>query len=215
MIYSKEIAREIADSLLQIKAIKLNNANPFTWSSGWKAPIYCDNRKTLSYPLIRNRLKKLFTAVIREEYGSVDVIAGVATGGIALGALVAQELDLPFVYVRSRKKGHGLENQVEGVVLEGQEVVVIEDLVSTGNSSLNAVRALKRQGCKVKGMVAIFTYDFDEAREKFDQEACELVALSDYETAIEQALEKKYIQNKDMESLAAWRLDPGNWGQKS
>lgn len=215
MIYSKEIAREIADSLLQIKAIKLNNANPFTWSSGWKAPIYCDNRKTLSYPLIRNRLKGLFTAVIREKYGSVDVIAGVATGGIALGALVAQELDLPFVYVRSKKKGHGLENQVEGEIFEGQKAVVIEDLVSTGNSSLNAVKALRQQGCTVKGMVAIFTYDFEEAREKFNRESCELLALSDYETAIERALEKRYIQRKDMDSLSAWRLDPGNWGQNN
>ncbi|MCF8308366.1 MAG: orotate phosphoribosyltransferase [Bacteroidales bacterium] len=213
MIYSKEIAREIADSLLQIKAIKLNNANPFTWSSGWKAPIYCDNRKTLSYPVIRNRLKDLFTGLIREKYAPVDVVAGVATGGIALGALVAQELDLPFVYVRNKKKGHGLENQVEGEIFEGQRAVVVEDLVSTGNSSLNAVKALKQEGCRVMGMVAIFTYDFDYAREKFDREACELFALSDYQTAIERALENNYILKKDMDSLAAWRRDPGKWGQ--
>ena len=213
MIYSKKIAREIAESLLQIKAIKLNNANPFTWSSGWKAPIYCDNRKTLSYPLIRNRLKDLFTGLIREKYAPVDVVAGVATGGIALGALVAQELDLPFVYVRNKKKGHGLENQVEGEIFEAQRTVVVEDLVSTGNSSLNAVKALKQEGCTVMGMVAIFTYDFDYAREKFDREACELFALSDYQTAIERALENNYILKKDMDSLAAWRSAPDKWGQ--
>lgn len=213
MIYSKEIAGEIADSLLQIKAIKLNNANPFTWSSGWKAPIYCDNRKTLSYPAIRNRLKDLFTGLIREKYAPVDVVAGVATGGIALGALVAQELDLPFVYVRNKKKGHGLENQVEGEIFEGQRAVVVEDLVSTGNSSLNAVKALKQKGCRVMGMVAIFTYDFDYAREKFNRESCELFALSDYQTAIERALENNYILKKDMDSLSAWRIAPDKWGQ--
>jgi len=215
MIYSKKIAREIADSLLQINAIKLNNASPFTWSSGWKSPIYCDNRKTLSYPQIRTKLKKYFTEIIAENYKEVDMIAGVATGGIALGALVAQELGLPFVYVRSQKKGHGLENQIEGEVSAGNSVVVIEDLISTGNSSLNAVRALRQAGRDVKGMLSIFTYGFEVAEQSFKQDGCEFYTLSDYETAIEAALEKNYIEKKDWQSLAEWRRNPDKWGRNS
>lgn len=215
MIYSKEIAREIADCLLQIKAIKLNNASPFTWSSGWKSPIYCDNRKTLSYPQLRTKLKMYFTNIIEENYKEVDMIAGVATGGIALGALVAHELGLPFVYVRSQKKGHGLENQIEGEVSAGNSVVVIEDLISTGNSSLNAVRALRQADRDVKGMISIFTYGFDLAEQSFKQEGCELYTLSDYETAIEAALEKSYIEKEDLQSLSEWRRNPGEWGRNS
>jgi len=207
----EETALYTAESLLQIKAIKLDNANPFTWASGIKSPIYCDNRRTLSYPKIRTYIRQEFVKLINEEYGEVNLIAGVATGAIAMGALVAQELGLPFVYVRSEKKGHGLENQIEGVAESGQSVVVIEDLISTGKSSLNAVQALREAGCNVKGMVAIFTYGLTEAEESFKAANCTLHTLTNYKFLVTKALEQKYISESDMQSLVQWRENPKGW----
>lgn len=201
-----------AESLLQIKAIKFDNANPFTWASGIKSPIYCDNRRTLSYPRIRTYIRQEFAKLINEEFGTVDVIAGVATGAIAIGALVAQEMGLPFVYIRSEKKGHGLENQIEGVIESGQSVVVVEDLISTGKSSLNAVQALRDAGCKVKGMVAIFTYGLSDAEENFKAASCILHTLTNYDYLIKKALDNNYIKDSDMQSLIQWRENPRNWG---
>jgi len=211
MIYSKEIARHTARSLLQIKAIKINNTNPFTWSSGWKSPIYCDNRKTLSHQAIRTLLRNDFIRIIKDKFAPVDIIAGVATGGIGIGAIIAQEMGLPFVYVRSKKKGHGLENLVEGDITVGKTVVVVEDLVSTGNSSLNAVNALREADLSVKGMAAIFTYGFDKAQKHFEQENCRLFTLSDYQTAINEALNQKYIEENELASLEHWRQNPDKW----
>lgn len=213
MKLNKEVALKTAEFLLQIKAIKLDNSNPFTWASGWKSPIYCDNRKTLSYPQIRNNIRQELVNIINEEFGDVDVIAGVATAGIAQGVLVAQDLGKPFVYVRSSSKDHGLENKIEGDVNSGQSVVVVEDLVSTGGSSLNAVKALEEAGCKVKGMVAIFTYGFKTAEDNFKKAKCKLFTLSNYETLIKQALETGYIKESDVSSLNKWREDPANWGK--
>jgi len=211
MKISLESAKKVAESLLQIKAIKLNNQEPFSWASGWKSPIYCDNRKTLSHPKLRTYIRQEYVKVIRQNYSDAEVIAGVATGGIAQGALVAQELDLPFIYVRSSSKGHGLQNQIEGVVESGQKVVVIEDLVSTGMSSLRAVEALRDAGLQVKGMVAIFTYGFDLAKENFKKYDCELHCLSNYDHLIGAALKKGYIAEADVESLKEWKEDPENW----
>jgi orotate phosphoribosyltransferase len=206
-------AHKIAEFLLQIKAVKLEPEHPFTWASGLKSPIYCDNRKTLSYPKIRTYIRQQFVESIQEHYGKPDVIAGVATGGIALGALVAQEMGLPFVYVRSEAKKHGLTNTIEGDLESRQSVVVIEDLVSTGGSSLKAVAALREAGCVVKGMVAIFTYEFEEAAANFKKAKCELKTLTNYSNLIETALEKEYIGKKDVESLKQWKLDPSGWAQ--
>jgi orotate phosphoribosyltransferase len=211
MKVSSETARKVAEFLLQIKAIKLNRQEPFSWASGWKSPIYCDNRKTLSYPEIRTYIRKQYSDIIRKQFPDVEVIAGVATGGIAQGALVAQELELPFIYVRSSSKGHGLQNQIEGVAESGKKVVVIEDLVSTGMSSLKAVDALREAKLKVLGMVAIFTYGFELAKQNFTNYSCELHCLSDYEHLIEEALERGYIGNEDVDSLKDWKKDPENW----
>jgi orotate phosphoribosyltransferase len=208
----EETALTTAESLLQIKAIKLDNVNPFTWSSGIKSPIYCDNRRTLSYPKIRTFIRQEFVRLINDEFGTVDLIAGVATGAIAAGVLVAQDLGLPFVYVRSEKKSHGLENQIEGVVESGQSVVVVEDLVSTGRSSLNAVQALRDAGCNVKGMVAIFTYGLPEAAENFAQANCILRTLTNYDFLVKKALEQNMIQESDLQSLIQWRENPKAWG---
>jgi orotate phosphoribosyltransferase len=207
----EETAMATADFLLQIKAIKLDIANPFTWSSGIKSPIYCDNRKTLSYPKIRTFIRQEFVKLINDEFGTVNLIAGVATGAIAAGVLVAQDLGLPFVYVRSEKKDHGLSNQIEGVVESGQSVVVIEDLISTGQSSLNAVAALREAGCNVKGMVAIFTYNLPEAKINFKKANCQLVTLTDYDILIKKALERNYIKESDLKSLIQWRENPKEW----
>jgi len=208
---NEEVALQTAEFLLQIKAIKLNNAKPFVWASGWNSPIYCDNRKTLSYPKIRTYIRQKFATLIREEFGEVDVIAGVATGGIAHGVLVAQDLGKPFVYVRSEQKSHGLTNLIEGVIEEGQSVVVVEDLVSTGKSSLQSVEALRKAGANVRGMVAIFTYLFPQAENAFREANCTLVTLSDYENLIRQALATGFISEGDVESLSDWRKDPANW----
>ena len=202
------IAEKVASYLLDIKAIKLEPNQPFTWASGWKSPIYCDNRKTLSYPEVRSYIKEQFVALSREKYPQVEVIAGVATGAIAQGVLVAQELGLPFIYVRSSAKNHGLENLIEGEYRAGQKVVVIEDLVSTGGSSLQAVEALRNAGCDVLGMMAIFTYGFQKSVDNFQQAHCELTTLSDYNAMIELALKIGYVKPEHIEKLREWRLSP-------
>jgi orotate phosphoribosyltransferase len=204
-------AYKIAEFLLQIKAVKLSPDKPFTWASGWKSPIYCDNRKTLSYPQIRTYIRQQFVNTINETFGKPDVIAGVATGGIAQGALIAQEMGLPFVYVRSEAKKHGLTNMIEGVVEKGQSVIVIEDLVSTGGSSIKAVEALREAGCHVKGMVAIFSYGFEEAAKNFKKAKCVVKTLTDYNILVEEALNKNYISEKDVKSLKDWRENPSQW----
>ena len=206
-------ALKIAEFLLQIKAIKLQPEQPFTWASGWKSPIYCDNRKTLSYPQIRTFIRQQFVSLINEKFATPDVIAGVATGGIAIGALVAQEMGLPFIYIRSEAKKHGLTNMIEGELTSGQNVVVIEDLISTAGSSLKAVEALREKGANVKGMVAIFTYGFDVANEKLKEANCITNSLCDYNTLIEVALKHEYINESDLESLQNWRENPSIWKQ--
>ncbi len=211
MILNDECGLKVAEFLLKIKAVKLQPENPFTWASGWKSPIYCDNRKTLSYPEIRTYLRQMFVELITEQYGKPDVIAGVATGGIALGALVAQEMGIPFVYVRSSSKAHGLNNQIEGEIHSGQSVVVLEDLVSSGKSSLVAVDALREVGCNVKGMVAIFTYGFEAAENNFAEKKCNLHTLSDYPTLLRQAVASNYINDDQLASLNTWRENPSVW----
>ena len=203
----------VAEMLLQINTITVQPSNPFTWASGWKAPIYCDNRKILSYPEARTFIRDSFVEVITEKYRGVEVIAGVATGAIAHGALVAEMLGLPFIYVRSEPKSHGLENLIEGDLLPGQKVVVVEDLVSTGGSSLKAAAAVQSNGGDVMGMVAIFTYEFPKARENFAQAGVELTTLSRYQVLIERALAAGEITPGQMESLMRWREDPANWGR--
>lgn len=211
MILNKDRALKVAEFLLQIKAVKLQPNNPFTWASGWNSPIYCDNRKTLSFPAIRTYIRQGYADAILEHFGKPDVIAGVATGGIAQGALVAQELGIPFIYVRSTAKGHGLGNQIEGHYEKGQRVVVIEDLISTGGSSLVAVQALREAGMDVKGLVAIFTYGFDVATKNFADAECPFITLTDYELLIDQALKSDYITNADVDSLKEWKNAPDLW----
>jgi orotate phosphoribosyltransferase len=211
--YNTETASQVAEFLLQIKAVKLQPDTPFTWASGWKSPIYCDNRKTLSYPKVRTYIRQQYINSILEKFGKPDVIAGVATGGIALGALVAQDMGLPFVYVRSEAKKHGLSNVIEGVVESGQSVVVIEDLISTGGSSLKAVEALRAAGCNVKGMVAIFTYGFKVANDNFRKAKCSVTTLCDYSILIKQAVKSNYITENDLKSLEEWRENPEEWKQ--
>ncbi len=208
----ENLENKIAQSLLQIKAIKLQPANHFTWASGWKSPIYCDNRKTLSYPEIRNEIRDGFVQVIKENYEMPDVIAGVATGAIAIGMLVADALNLPFIYVRPKPKEHGLGNMIEGEVPTGKKLVVVEDLISTGKSSLNAVEALRNVNVEVLGMTAIFTYGFQLAEENFKKANVELNTLSNYDVLIKTALNSGYIQESDLDTLKSWRIDPGNWG---
>jgi orotate phosphoribosyltransferase len=200
--------------LLKVKAIKLQPSNPFTWASGWKSPFYCDNRKTLSYPALRNFVKLEICRTILEKFGQVDAIAGVATGAIAQGALVAEELNLPFVYVRSSPKDHGLENLIEGELRPGMKVVVIEDLISTGGSSLKAVEAIRRDGCEVIGMIASYTYGFPVAVEAFKNANVELVTLTNYEAVLEVAVKTGYINEEDVALLDAWRKDPAHWTGK-
>lgn len=213
MIYNQDIARETAKFLLQVKAVKLSPKKPFTWTSGIKSPIYCDNRVTLSFPAIRNYMRQQFVNVINEEFGTVDFIAGVATAGIPQGVLIAQELGLPFVYVRSESKKHGMENKIEGRIEAGKSVVVVEDLVSTGKSSLAAVDALQGAECVVKGMVAIFSYNLEKARKNFESNGCRLITLSDYNVLLKEALESNYINKEDLESLINWRENPEKWGK--
>jgi len=213
MILNKETAIKTAELLLQIKAIKLEPQQPFTWASGWKSPIYCDNRIILSYPPIRNYIREQFAKQIEELYGKPDVIAGVATGAIGIGMLVAEYMNLPFVYVRPEAKGHGRKNQIEGHLESGQNVVVIEDLISTGGSSINAVKALKEANVNIKGLLAIFTYGFDIAEENFKEAKVELHTLGNYEHLIETALKTNYIKADEAETLKTWRQDPSKWNQ--
>jgi len=207
-------AKKTAEYLLQIKAIKLQPSNPFTWASGWKSPIYCDNRKTLSFPEVRSYIRDSFTTLIKKLYPQANLIAGVATGAIAHGVLAADKLCLPFIYVRPGAKEHGLGNQIEGYFEPGQKVVVIEDLISTGGSSLSAVKALKEAGCDVLGMVAIFTYEFKKASDGFSAENCTIHTLSNYSVLIDSALMTGYIGQSEVETLKKWRADPSVWGTK-
>ncbi|ELR71833.1 Orotate phosphoribosyltransferase [Fulvivirga imtechensis AK7] len=206
-----DLGHTIAGKLLDIEAIKLNLEHPFTWSSGWKSPIYCDNRLSLSFPEIRTYIKNALVEAIKANYPDVEAIAGVATAGIPQGALVAEAMGLPFLYVRSKPKGHGMENMIEGKVTPGQKVVVIEDLVSTGGSSLKAAEALKANNIEVLGMAAIFTYGFDLADKNFANAGIPLVCLSNYNLLLEEALERDYIKQEQLGSLEAWRRDPANW----
>jgi len=207
-------AKKTAEYLLQIKAIKLQPSNPFTWASGWKSPIYCDNRKTLSFPEVRTFIALSFAEMARKLYPDAEMIAGVATGAIAHGALAADKLGLPFIYVRSGAKEHGLGNQIEGYYEKGQKIVVIEDLISTGGSSLSAVKALREAGCEVLGMVAIFTYEFQKAADGFAAEKCKLDTLSNYSVLIETAVNTGYINETEVDTLKEWRRDPSVWGIK-
>ena len=211
MILDKETALKTAELLLQIKAIKLDAQQGFKWASGWNSPIYCDNRIILSYPPIRNFVREHMARQTEQLYGKADVIAGVATGAIGIGMLVAEYLSLPFAYVRPEAKSHGRQNQIEGKVEEGQRVVVIEDLISTGNSSLNAVKALQAENLQVKGMLAIFSYGFDTATENFKKANIELHTLSNYDYLLEVALKTNYINQAESDLLQTWRKDPANW----
>ena len=207
----KTLEQILAKKLLKIRAVKLQPANPFIWASGWKSPIYCDNRKTLSYPATRNFIKLQLARVVLEKHEDVDAIAGVATGAIAQGAMVAEELNLPFVYIRSSPKDHGLENLIEGDLKPGSKVVVIEDLISTGGSSLKAVEAIRNAGCHVVGMVAIFTYGFPIAEEKFKEAKVNLTTLCNYDAILDEALKTDYIDETEIKTLQGWRKDPANW----
>ena len=211
MVLNKDTAKKTAELLLQINAIKLEPENPFTWASGWKSPIYCDNRIILSYPAIRNYIREEIGKQVELLYGKPDVIAGVATGAIGIGMLVAEYLGLPFIYVRPEAKSHGRQNQIEGRLEENQSVVVIEDLISTGKSSLNAVDALKEGGANIKGMLAIFTYGFEVATTNFKKQNIDLHTLSDYNHLAERALETGYIGEDQLNTLMEWRKNPSVW----
>lgn len=211
MIFNNNTAEQTAELLLQINAIKLNSKNPFTWASGWKSPIYCDNRIILSFPAVRNYVRDEFAKHIEDKFGKPDVIAGVATGAIGIGILVAEAMGLPFVYVRPEAKKHGRQNQVEGFFEKGQSVVVVEDLISTGGSSLQAVEALRNEGANVKGMAAIFTYGFDLSVEKIKEANLEVFTLSNYDNLLKQAVAKQYINENEMTTLQEWRKSPSTW----
>ena len=211
MLYDIDIAKQIAKSLLQINAIILQPNNPFKWAAGWNSPIYCDNRKTLSYPQIRTNIKQGLAAIVKNHYKGANVIAGVATAGIPHGALVAEELGLPFIYVRSKAKEHGKQNQIEGCFEEGQSVILVEDLISSGKSSLDSAQVLKDAGMNVKGMVSIFTYGFDAAAENFKKAECEYVSLCDYSTLLPIAKEQQYVEESDLSVLNEWRDNPAIW----
>ena len=206
-------AAEVADKLLEIQAIRLQPEKPFTWASGWKSPIYCDNRLSLSFPEVRKLIRDQLVKSVMHFFPEAEAIAGVATAGIPQGALIANELDLPFIYVRSKPKGHGMENMIEGRVTPGQKVVVVEDLVSTGGSSLKAAEDLKAAGFEVLGMVAIFSYGFDLAAKNFENAGVKLVCLCNYDHLLPRAVKRKYIDEAAMDSLGEWRKDPGNWKQ--
>jgi orotate phosphoribosyltransferase len=211
IIVEEKTAQKIASMLLEVEAIKLNLEKPFTWSSGWKSPIYCDNRITLSYPSIRNEIKKALVDAVKANYPDVEGISGVATAGIAQASLLANELGLPMSYVRAKSKGHGMENLIEGRVSKGQKLVVVEDLVSTGGSSLKAVKALREGGAHVLGMVSVFTYGFDLARKNFEAENTKLVSLSDYGSLLKYGVSNNLLTDDQLIALKAWRTDPENW----
>lgn len=212
--YDDALAKKIAGELLKIESIKINLERPYLWASGWKSPIYCDNRLSLSFPAVRTLVKDSLVKLVKEKYPKVEAIAGVATAGIPQGALIADELNIPFIYVRSKSKEHGLENQVEGLVKKGQKVVIVEDLVSTGGSSLQASEAIRVAGMEVMGMVAIFTYGFPIAEENFKSRNTELWYLADYETMLQLGVEKGSISNEQLATLKAWRGNPAQWGQE-
>ncbi|TYA84050.1 orotate phosphoribosyltransferase [Seonamhaeicola marinus] len=211
MIFNENTAKKTAEVLLQVNAIKLSPKEPFTWASGWKSPIYCDNRIILSFPPIRNYVRETMAKQIDRHFGKPDAIAGVATGAIGIGMLVAEYLGLPFIYVRPDAKGHGRKNQIEGFIDKGQNVVVVEDLISTGKSSLNAVRALKDAEINVKGMIAIFTYGFEIAAKNFEEEHIELQTLSNYDSLLKQALDTNYITEDQLKTLSEWNINPSEW----
>jgi orotate phosphoribosyltransferase len=211
MIFNNNTAQQTAELLLQINAIKLNSKNPFTWASGWKSPIYCDNRIILSFPAVRNYIRDEFAKQIEEKFGKPDVIAGVATGAIGIGILVAEAMGLPFVYVRPEPKKHGRQNQVEGFLQKGQNVVVVEDLISTGGSSLLAVEVLRNEGANIKGMAAIFTYGFPVSKERFEAANLDVYTLSNYENLLEKAVDKQYVSENELETLSAWNANPAEW----
>ncbi|MBW7942513.1 MAG: orotate phosphoribosyltransferase [Candidatus Kuenenia stuttgartiensis] len=213
MIYTEETSNKIAEFLLQIKAIKLEPTNPFVWSSGWKSPIYCDNRITLSHPTVRTYIRQQLTRAIETHFDTPQTIAGVATGGIAHGVLVAQEMGLPFIYVRPESKKHGMRNQVEGELRNKTDVIVVEDLVSTGKSSLAVVDVLRYEGCMVKYMVSIFDYGFEDTHQLFEKHKVKLISLCDYSHLIQKALEMDYIKEQDLDLLRQWRNNPSNWGK--
>jgi orotate phosphoribosyltransferase len=213
MINYTEDARQIAKFLLQINAIILQPNNPFTWASGWNSPIYCDNRKSLSFPQIRTHIRMKICEIIKEKYPHANVIAGVATGGIAIGCLVAEELGLPFIYIRAKSKDHGKKNLIEGYYDQGQSVVVIEDLISSGKSSLAAVEALRKEELNVRGLISIFTYSFDTADTNFKNANCEKTSLCDYNTLLNEALKSNYIEQKNLNILQKWRKEPSKWNQ--
>jgi orotate phosphoribosyltransferase len=207
----KTVEQILAEKLLKIKAIKLQPANPFTWASGWKSPIYCDNRKTLSYPATRNFIKLELARIIAEKYGEANAIAAVATGAIAQGAMVAEELNLPFAYIRATPKDHGLENLIEGDLKPGAKVVIIEDLISSGGSSLKAIEAVRKSGCHAVALIAIFTYGFSIATEKFKEAKVKLTTLCNYDAVLDEALKTEYIDEAEIKTLQEWRKDPANW----
>lgn len=211
MILNEDKALKVAEFLLQIKAIKLKPNDPFTWASGIKSPIYCDNRVTLSYPQIRTYIRQGYSESVLDHFGKPDVIAGVATGGIAQGALVAEELGIPFIYVRTEAKSHGMTNQIEGYFEPGQKVVVIEDLISTGGSSLKAVQALREAGLEVRGLVAIFTYGFELAHSNFAEAECPYITLTDYDIMLNKALANNLISEEELASLREWKVNPQEW----
>jgi len=211
MLFSDKAAADIARKLLQIKAIQLNPSNPFTWASGWRSPIYCDNRKLLSYPVVRTKVKDGLAQLIEEKFAGAELIAGVATAGIPHGVLVAEQLGLPFAYVRSRPKGHGLANQIEGVIIGQPKTVVVEDLISTGGSSLRAVEALRAAGSDIMGLAAVFTYGFDVAQQAFEKAGCPFFTLSDYASLLEVGLAQGAIEAQHLDLLKAWRASPQTW----
>lgn len=211
MILDKDSANKTAELLLQINAIQLRPENPFVWASGWKSPIYCDNRILLSYPVIRNFIREEMAKQVDNLYAKPDVIAGVATGAIGIGILVAEALGLPFVYVRPEPKSHGRRNQIEGLLKKGQSVVVIEDLISTGKSSLNAVRALREEGANVKGMLAIFNYGFPVSEKNFKEANVDLHSLSNYDHLLQLSKDTHYVQEEEIETLLAWKDQPEQW----
>ena len=210
-LYKPELAREIAADLLEIGAIKLNPENPFTWTSGWKSPIYCDNRLSLSYPTVRTKIKKAFCEIVKSQFAEAEAIAGVATAGLPQGAIIADQLDLPFLYVRSKSKLHGLENQIEGRLNPNQKIVVVEDLVSTGGSSIKAIEAIRQAGGKVLGMISIFTYGFEQAKRNFYDSNVQLIYLSNYSTLMDHALDEGRIKIAQKELLDNWRNCPETW----
>ena len=211
MIYDIDIAKQVSKSLLQINAIILQPENPFKWASGWNSPIYCDNRKILSYPNIRNYIRQSLSSIVKNHFKSANIIAGVATAGIPHGVLVAEELGLPFIYVRSESKKHGRKNKIEGHFEKGQSVIVIEDLISSGKSSINAVKELKKSGLNVKGVMSIFNYNFSESEKNFKKIECDYISLCDYLSLLPEAIKSQYIKESELPLLKKWKENPSNW----